>query len=50
MEQGQVNVAITIPYRNHWHKWRLVKQELKKNRYVEIWDELKVIYSARKWR
>ena len=41
------NAAEAIPYRNHKEKFIIVHQELKKNRYVEIWD--KVIYSAKKW-
>lgn len=43
-----VNVAEAIPYRSHKEKFKLVSQELNKNRYVEVVDELKIIYSANK--
>ena len=42
-----MNVAEVIPYKNHKEKFRIVFQELLKNRYVEVWD--KYIYSAKKW-
>ena len=41
-----MNVAEVIPYKNHKEKFRIVFQELLKNRYVEVWD--KYIYSAKK--
>lgn len=41
-------VAAAIPYKNHKDKFKLVSQELMKNRYVEVVDELKMIYSERK--
>lgn len=41
------NVAEAIPYKNEKHKYYIINQELKKNRYIEIWD--KFIYSAEKW-
>lgn len=44
------NVAETIPYKNFKQKINIVKGELKQNRHVEIVDELKIIYSAEKWR
>ena len=44
-----MNAAESIPYKNNKHKWWLVKHELNKGRYVEVWDKLKVIYSAEKW-
>lgn len=44
------NVATGIPYNSFKSKIRLVNQELRKNRHVEIVDELKIIYSAAKWR
>ena len=42
-----MNVAEVIPYKNYKEKFRIVMQELMKNRYVEVWD--KYIYSAKKW-
>ena len=41
------NAAEVIPFKNHKQKFIIVHQELKKNRYVEVWD--KFIYSAEKW-
>ena len=43
-----INAAEAIPFRSFKEMIILVNQELKKNRYVEIWD--KHIYSAEKWR
>lgn len=43
-----ISVAEAIPYKNHKEKFKLVSQELNKNRYVEVVDELKIIYSERK--
>lgn len=40
-------VAELIPYRNDKEKFIIVRLELMKNRYVEVWD--KFIYSAKKW-
>lgn len=42
-----MNVAEVIPYKNYKEKFKLVMQELMKNRYVEVWDMY--IYSAKKW-
>ncbi|MGN9164942.1 hypothetical protein ACTNDY_06595 [Tissierellaceae bacterium HCP3S3_D8] len=42
------NVAEVIPFKTFKEMIKIVKEELKKNRYVEIWD--KIIYSAEKWR
>ena len=42
-----MNVAEVIPYKNHKEKFKIVFQELRKNRHVEVWD--KYIYSAKKW-
>ena len=42
-----MNVAEVIPYKNYKEKFKLVMQELMKNRYVEVWD--KYIYSAKKY-
>lgn len=42
------NVAEAIPYKNFKEKINIVKEELRKNRHVEIWDKQKVIYSERK--
>lgn len=43
-----MNVTKAIPYKNFKEKINIVLQELKKNRYVEVWD--KFIYSAEKWK
>lgn len=45
-----VNVAEAIPYTSNEERIRIVGRELKKGRYIEVWDELKVVYSTRKWR
>ena len=50
MEQGQVNIAITIPYNTKEERIRIVGREIRKGRVVEVWDELKIIYSAKRWR
>ena len=50
MEQGQVNIAITIPYKSIEERIKIVGREIRKGRVVEVWDELKVVYSAEKWR
>ena len=42
--------AEAIPYETFKQKIRIVKEELTKNRYVEVWDKQKLIYSAEKWR
>jgi hypothetical protein len=42
--------AEAIPYKNFKEKIKIVKEELDKNRYVEILDKQKIIYSAEKWR
>lgn len=44
------NAAEGIPYKDFKDKINKVKEELKKDRHVEIMDELKLIYSERKWR
>ena len=41
------NAAEAIPYKNEKEQFELEQKELKKNRYVEVWD--KFIYSAEKW-
>ena len=41
------NAAEAIPYKNEKEQFELVQKDLKKNRYVEVWD--KYIYSAKKW-
>lgn len=40
--------AEAIPYRNFREKINIVKEELDKDRKVEIMDELKIIYSVEK--
>ena len=42
-----MNIAEVIPYKNHKEKFKIVFQELMKNRYVEVWDNY--IYSAKKY-
>ena len=42
-----MNVAEVIPYKSYKEKFKIVFQELMKNRHVEVWD--KYIYSAKKW-
>lgn len=42
------NAAEAIPYKDFKDKNKIIADELKKNRYIEIWD--KFIYSAEKWR
>lgn len=49
MEHISINVAEAIPYENFKEKINIVMEELKKNRYVEIMDKPKIIYSAEKW-
>lgn len=48
LDDISTNVAEAIPYTTFKEKNDKVNQELKKNRRVEVWDELKVIYSAEK--
>ena len=50
MKQGQVNIAITIPYRTREERIKIVGREIRKGRFVEVWSELNVVYSADKWR
>lgn len=50
LDEISFNAAEGIPYKNFREKIGIVKEELKKNRHVEIMDELKIIYSAEKWR
>lgn len=45
-----MNVAEAIPYTNSKEMKNIVKAELKKKRYIEVWDKQKLIYSAKKWR
>lgn len=42
--------ADAIPYENFKEKIKITSEEISKDRYVEVWDELKVIYSCEKWR
>jgi hypothetical protein len=44
-----INIAEDIPYKNFKDRVKIVNRELNKNRYVEIVDELKIVYSANKW-
>lgn len=48
MESVNLNVAEIIPYENFREKINLVKQEIERNRHVEIWNNY--IYSAEKWQ
>ena len=49
LDEISTNVAEAIPYKNFKERLNIVLDELLKNRYVEVWDELKIIYSAEKW-
>ena len=44
-----VNQVEAIPYKDFKDKVKKVSEELTKNRHVVILDDLKFIYSARKW-
>lgn len=48
MESANINVVELIPYKNFKQMIKITKQELMKNRYVEIWSGY--IYSAEKWQ
>lgn len=43
------NTAEGIPFETFKEKIRIVAEELDKDRYVEVWDKLKLVYSAEKW-
>lgn len=43
------NVADAIPYKTIEERIKIVGREMRKGRFVEVWDELKIIYSAKKW-
>lgn len=43
-----MNVVECIPYKTFKERIRIVREELSKGRYVEVWD--KFIYSSEKWR
>lgn len=43
-----MSVVECILFRTFKERLRIVKEELKKNRHVEIWD--KYVYSAEKWK
>lgn len=45
-----INVAEAIPYRDFEEKTKIVEEELSKDRYVEIIEDCKLIYSAQKWK
>lgn len=47
LDEISINIAEAIPYKNFKEMIKIVKEERKKNRYVEVWD--KFIYSAEKW-
>ena len=49
LDEVSTNVVEAIPYETFWDKIRIVSEELCKGRYVEVWDEHKLIYSAEKW-
>ena len=42
--------ADAIPYENFKEKIKIVNQEVSKDRYVEVWPDIKIIYSCEKWR
>ncbi|WMM24022.1 hypothetical protein RBU61_13970 [Tissierella sp. MB52-C2] len=41
-----INAAEAIPYKDFKEMINIVKEEIRKNRYIEVWD--KVVYSADK--
>lgn len=47
LDELSFNAAEAIPYETFKEKNNIIADELKKNRYIEIWD--KYIYSAEKW-
>lgn len=49
LDEISYNVADAIPFKSFREQIRIVNQEVMKDRYIEVWDELKVIYSAEKW-
>lgn len=49
-DEISINAADAIPFKNFREQIRIVNQEISKDRYVEVWDELGVVYSAEKWR
>ena len=42
--------ADAIPYSNFKERIRITAEELDKGRYIEIWEDVKVVYSCEKWR
>lgn len=49
MNRG-VNTAEVIKYTSFQERVKKVAEEIKKGRYVEIWEDENLIYSAKKWR
>lgn len=49
LHEISTNVAEAIPFETFKEKIKIVKQELSKDRHVEIIDN-KIIYSEKKWR
>lgn len=47
LDEISYNAAEAIPYETFKEKNDIIADELKKNRYIEIWD--KFICSAKKW-
>lgn len=47
LHEISINVAEAIPYRTFKEMIKIIKQELNKGRYVEIWKGY--VYSAEKW-
>ena len=43
-------VVEAIPFRTFKERIRIVKEEERKDRHIEIWDKLRLIYSCEKWR
>jgi hypothetical protein len=45
-----LNVAEAIPYKTHKERNKIVSEELRKHRFVQVWSKEKIVYSARKWK
>lgn len=50
LQEINSSIAEGIPYKSFKQKINIVKQELAKDRYIEVMDKPKIVYSAEKWR
>lgn len=48
MESLSINMVEVIPYENFREKIKIVKHEIQKGRYIEVWDGY--VYSAKRWK